>query len=212
MGLGQYSVDLQNSGDGTSTELRRIFAKDPQYAVTWVADKYGIRLPPGYKWGYLSGAPDPLLSRLCNLADCILGWNPRDDQENQLTGPYNDNDVYLTYYAFKNFNWDPAGVAAIIAHEARHAWVEYYVEQTFPEDPYVARNNISIAAGEQDATYASLYMSNYYGLSLSAEAMRGEIQYRQSNCLPNDCVGALNRITIYGQEIKIPYGPEFGQP
>jgi hypothetical protein len=173
-------------------------------AVNWIADRYDINLPSGVSWGYINRDDSIWCDRY--LTTCVTGYSPLDDKDEYGLA---DNKVYVSYYSFDLNNFDPQGIVSTLIHEARHAWVESYLEKQ-SSDPYVMRNLLAGGYGddlERDANYTVLYVASAYGVSISPRANREErhLLTKVNGCEPQNCD------LVIPLTVNIAYGPEFGR-
>jgi len=191
-GGGVFNPDLLNT----------FRSRNSSFAITWVAERYGIHLPPGHSWKYVP--------EFRTLIQTVVGWNPRYPGETlddfYVVGQnISDNSVVVTFDAFEYFNFDPAGVILIMLHEARHAWVEYYVESA------------GMTAGsddihELDAEYVAR-LASAFGIELSGAAKTdSDVYYKDlcSNVSSATCSDPTSALEVqYG--IELPWDAMFGK-
>lgn len=140
-------------------------------AIQYVLSKFpGINLPSGVAWAYSSKLKGE-------------GWNPVGGEIDPINdgfvahGGSVDLSVYISKEAFVTFNYDPNGMIGVILHEARHAWVEYYVENY----SNIPLSNSTADWEEADAGYTALLAVDY-GYVLSPEAIHVQSGYVQTYC------------------------------
>jgi RHS repeat-associated protein len=179
-----------------------VHSKDPSEALDWIASRLHIKLPPGIRW---------ILKSI--ITPGVAGWNPTlFPVEKRYTGLFVsteygfDNAVYIDSGFVEDMaNYDPDFVAAVMIHEARHAWREYFGEQS-------GGGSGGGAFAEIDADYAIVEAVQTFNVNLSDAAQqfaKDHLNSDRQRCLAySNGLSACNTVNHYSDN----FGPEFGQP
>lgn len=118
---------------GLTPEMERTFwyfwSMNPAAAIAWLAHEFGITLPPGDTWAYITGAPSDKYGITPDKTGIII-----DETGLVLFGgkSLDDQHVYITDSGIKRAQTgsgtDLTILLVFMLHESGHAWIEDRIE------------------------------------------------------------------------------------